>query len=675
MAFHALTVTYIISLLGLWAVSLIGRISPAFVMFAGLLIVLSVVYNHKTRKAIPTGAWNIAAVAILLLFLADFVLISGELIVSGSRFLTVLLALKLFDLRTGKDHFIVFGLAFFQILACAASTVSPVFFAILTLYIIFSIWALIVFNLKRDLQGSGLTIEVPRDVFGVRFFLSVICLSLLSILLTAALFFSIPRMGVGIFERKTNDTLSVSGFSDRMDLGSIGSVKLDSTVVMRVEMPDGKRPESPLYLRGAALDLYHGSGWSRHTAKRRLLKKEDGGFNIGAPDRKTPDRKKTIEQRIWLEPLDTDVLFAASSAFRLSGDFANLWIDPDNAAMRLPAPPFSRLQYSAWSDVSGVIPSPAPDALYLDTSYLDKAAEGRTIRRLSLAITQGRKGPLEKALAIQNYLRSNFDYNLSVEGQGSATPLEDFLLRTKEGYCEHFSTAMAMLLRSSGVPARVVTGYQQGEWNELGGYFIVRQQDAHSWVEAYIDGRGWMRFDPTPAAPSAYRPSVLTLYLDFMRLRWNRYVIQYSFKDQQRIAKEARMKASGLLDMLKEPFRTKGYSGAESGLATLLALVLLAAAGSVLALRRAYGRKGRSKTPAYYLDMLKILEASGIRKLASETPTEFARRTGEPCVDEVTRVYEEERFGGRTPLGDELAGVMKALECIKCIRGIRKRPS
>src|SRR3972149_5161805 len=172
MAFHALTGTYIISLLGLWAVSLIGRISPAFVMFAGLLIVLSVVYNHKTRKAIPTGAWNIAAVAILLLFLADFVLISGELIVSGSRFLTVLLALKLFDLRTGKDHFILFG---------------------------------------------------------VRFFLSVICLSLFSILLTAALFFSIPRMGVGIFERKTGDTLNVSGFSDRMDLGSIGSVQLDST--------------------------------------------------------------------------------------------------------------------------------------------------------------------------------------------------------------------------------------------------------------------------------------------------------------------------------------------------------------------------------------------------------------------------------------------------------------
>ncbi len=656
MAFHALTVTYIISLLGLWAVSLIGRISPAFIMFAGLLMVLSVVYNQKTRKAIPTGAWNVAATVILLLFVADFVMISGELIVSGSRFLTVLLALKLFDLRTGKDHFIVFGLAFFQILACAASTVNPAFFAILSLYIIFSIWALIVFNLRRDLQGSGLPIDAPRNIFGIRFFLSVICLSLFSILLTVALFFSIPRMGVGIFERKTGDTLNVSGFSDRMDLGSIGSVKLDSAVVMRVEVPGGKRPESPLYFRGAALDLYHGTGWSRHSSKRSLIKKEENGFIMGEPG------SRTIEQRIWLEPLDTSVLFASPRAYRLTGDFPNIWTDQDNATMRLPAPPFSRLQYSAWSDLSGVIPSGEPEALYLDTSYLDKSAEGRTVKRLALAITQGRKGPAEKALAIQKYLRSNFSYNLSAESTGSKTPLEDFLLRTKEGYCEHFSTAMAMLLRASGVPARVVTGFQQGEWNELGGYFIVRQQDAHSWVEAYIGGRGWTRFDPTPAAPSTYRPSVLTLYMDFMRLKWNRYVIQFSFADQRMLAKEARSQATGLLEMLKAPFRTKGYSGSGSAVALLLALCLLALAVFVITLKRAHNRREMGRTPAYYLEMLRLLEARGLQKLESETPAEFASRAGEPCVIDITRVYEMERFGGRTPAQEELASVMKAME-------------
>ena len=662
MAFHALTVTYIISLLGLWAVSLIGHISPAFIMFAGLLVIISVAYNQKTRKAIPVGAWNTAAVAVFLFFLADFLLISGELIVSGSRFLTVLLALKLFDLRTGKDHFIVFSLAFFQILASAASTISPVFFAILSLYIIFSIWALIIFNLRRDLQNSGLSTDAPHDIFGVRFFLSVIGLSLFCILITAVLFFSIPRMGVGIFERNASDTLNVSGFSDRMDLGAIGALKLDSAVVMRIEMPDGKRPEAPLYIRGATLDLYHGTGWSRHNAGRRLLKKEDGSFNIGGPG------KRSVVQRIWLEPLDTDVLFAASGVYRLSGSFPNLWVDPAGA-IRLPAPPFSRLEYSAFSDLSGVIPSGPPEPHYLDASYLDTARDGRTIKRLSSAMTQGKKNALEKALAIQNYLRSNFSYNLSVPGSDGSTPLEDFLLRTKEGYCEHFATAMTMLLRASGVPARVVTGFQQGEWNGLGGYFIVRQQDAHSWVEAYIDDRGWMRFDPTPSSASAYAPSVITLYLDFMRLKWNRYVIQYSFTDQQRLVKGARTRAAGLMDILKEPFKTKGYSGAESGAAVLLALILFIAAAFALILRRAYGSRARSKAPAYYIEMLKILEAKGIGKLSHETPAEFAKRVGDPYVDEVTRLYHMERFGGQSPLEDELAGVLKALE------EVRKRQS
>lgn len=657
MAFHALTVTYIISLLGLWAVSLIGRISPAFIIVAGALIVLSIVYNRKARKAVPAGAWNTAAVAILLFFIADFLLISRELIVSGSRFLTVLLALKLFDLRTGKDHFIVFGLAFFQILASAASTVSPAFFAILSLYILFSIWALIVFNLKRDLLNSGLKIDAPRDVFGICFFLTVIALSLFSILLTAALFFSIPRTGVGIFERKTSDTLNVSGFSDRMDLGAIGAIKLDSAVVMRVEMPDHRRPQAALYLRGATLDIYHGSGWTRHNEQRRLLRKDGSGFNIGEPGR------RAIEQRIWLEPLDTDVLFAASGVYRLSGQFPNLWLDPAGG-MRLPAPPFSRIEYRAWSDLSGIIPSGPPEPHYLDSSYLDDTKDGRIIKGLASALTQGKRSGLEKALAIENYLRTNFSYSLTVSGSGRA-PLEDFMLRTKEGYCEHFATAMAMLLRAAGVPSRIVTGFQQGEWNELGGYFIVRQQDAHSWVEAYIAGTGWMRFDPTPVSVSAHTPNIVTLYLDYMRLKWNRYVIQYSFDDQREIVKDARSRMAGLLDVLKEPFKTDGYSGDGSGAAVLIALILFMAAAFALAVKRAYAKKRSSKAPAYYLEMLEALKSRGLGKLPHETPSEFARRLCDPHVNEVTRAYEMERFGGQPPLGEELAVVQKALEEVR----------
>ncbi|OGP16408.1 MAG: hypothetical protein A2V21_301075 [Deltaproteobacteria bacterium GWC2_55_46] len=662
MTFHILSVTYIITFLGLWAVSLVEAIGPVFPAFSGALAILSLFYNLKTRKNLPAGAWNVAAMIVFFLFIADFLAVSRELIVSGTRFLTILLVMKLFDLKVTRDYLIVFGLAFFQVLAAASSSTSPVFFLILSLYVVFSIWAMIVFNMKKDIQEAQGKESAVTGVFGLPFFLSVVALSAACLLMTIVIFFTIPRMGVGIFERKTANTLRVSGFSEKMDLGAIGPVKLDSTVVMRVETPAGK-PSAQLYFRGATLDIYDGAGWTRHEGTKPGLKTGAGVFHISAPG------KYTVEQKILLEPLDIEVIFAASSAFKLTGRFHNLWVDPAGT-MRLPSPPFSRIEYRAWSDVSGIRDEGEPDGHYLDASYLDTNPEAARIRTLAASIIKHGATDLEKARAIEDHLRSNYRYTLSPAYRQGRGPLEDFLFYAKEGYCEHYSTAMVMMLRSIGVPARIVTGFLEGEWNELGGYFIVRQQDAHSWVEAYVTGLGWMRFDPTPPSTLAYRPSVVTLYMDLLRLRWNRYIIQYSFSDQMRIAWSVEKNTASLLDFLKGAADARNKTGLNGALPVLVAGAAFIGL-CVLALRLMRRKENRSRTPAFYREMLEILAKRGIVKREEETALEFAARINDPDVTAITETYHLERYGNVKTDGDTLVMVKESLEKVRTVRGLR----
>src|SRR5690606_38268831 len=121
------------------------------------------------------------------------------------------------------------------------------------------------------------------------------------------------------------------------------------------------------------------------------------------------------------------------------------------------------------------------------------------MRALAADVTRDTTSFLGRARAIESYLRNNYAYTLELPRRG-ANPIDNFLFEDKRGHCEFFSTAMVLMLREAGVPARNVNGFQGGEWNDVGGYYIVRRMHAHSWVEAWIPGEGWITFDPTPAA-------------------------------------------------------------------------------------------------------------------------------------------------------------------------------
>lgn len=676
---YILPITYIMTCLGLASASLVESLNPVFLAAVAVLVAASFALNMRERRLIAPRLWTILALFLFSFFILDYLSISGDLITAASRFLAVMVAFKLFDLGRVRDHFIVYVLAFFQVLAAAASTVSPLFLLILSLFIISGIWAMIVFNIQRDWSEARYgkpMIDVPRGVLSVRFFVSTVPLSIIALVMTFALFFVMPRMGIGFFEAKTLDTVKVSGFSDTVDLGAIGPVKTDPTVVMRVELPryagSSERPGELLYFRGTTLDTYDGETWTREAGEKELLRRGVSGMfrvrGVNGP---------VLEQKILLEPLETEVLFAASHVVRLSEGseekerLTNLWTD-SAGSVYLPSPAWSRLEYTAWSARGPLPPGPdATDPAYTDDSYLDTIAEGGRVRELVSRVTSGAGSDTARALALEKYLRENYRYTLSPEAGGGEDTLTDFLFHSREGYCEHYATALSMLLRAAGIPSRMVTGFVPGEWNAYGGYYIVRQQDSHTWVEAYVEGTGWISLDPTPAAglDAFYKPSELALFLDTLRWKWNRYIIQFTLTDQRRIASGIEGETSRLVSSLRGLLLGGGGAGGAGGgdgVAGYLGALVAAALAIYLFLRLYGGRgSGGSKVPGFYAELLKALERKGLRKEPGETPMEFARRTGLDDAREVTELYHRERYGGEVPTREEMERVREAIGRIK----------
>ncbi|MBI5286928.1 MAG: DUF3488 domain-containing protein, partial [Deltaproteobacteria bacterium] len=620
---YFILISYLMVATGFMAAALTGAMNPfilsGLVAFAGLGLIL---HLRGRSFTIPKLLWNGLALIILTLFLTDYLFITGSLIEAASRFLTILMVIKLFDLKTNKDYLILYILTFFQLLAASVSTTNLSFLLILILYILIGMWTMVVFNLKRDWEEKSRDKPMPGGVLTPAFFLSTSGLAFFSLLITFTLFFIIPRIGIGLLPEETSKTIKVAGFSEKVDLGELGPVKLDPTVVMRARLPQLNAPPStPLYFRGMAFDYYDGKGW-RQTIKERspLDRDPQGVFRIQKSEIRN-QKSEILRQDILLEPIETDVLFATSSVVAVSGPPG---VNVDSmGSIYLPSPYRSRITYTVYS-----INTPQ-GGIDVDTDYLQIPEGMERVVELARNVTKGIDTPLEKARAIEGMLKGGYRYTLNPgKGEGKNL-LEDFFFYTKEGYCEQFATAMAILLRGVGIPTRFITGFLQGEWNRFGGYLLIRQRDAHSWVEVYLGGAGWVTFDPTPSVESVGiippRSTIISLYLDSLRWRWNRYIIHYTLKDQIRLTRTLEGKIHSLLsDIRLALYRAKGYTSPgrkETGLLIITAVALVGL--SILAIRKGIFKKkheGWTKTPDFYLKMLKALARKGLKKAKGKTP-------------------------------------------------------
>ncbi len=187
-----------------------------------------------------------------------------------------------------------------------------------------------------------------------------------------------------------------------------------------------------------------------------------------------------------------------------------------------------RLEDAAFED----LPAIRPDRLFGVSSEIDVLAKE----------VGGEGSARDQAQRIEQYLARNFTYTLDLVGSQTENPVDDFLFRTRRGHCEYFASSMVLMLRSLGIPARFTTGYLGGDYSPFEGYYVVRQSDAHAWVEAYLPDVGWTTFDPTPPAgrPSSRSSGWYHLFsqaYDYVIFRWDRYVLTYGFFDQVGIAR------------------------------------------------------------------------------------------------------------------------------------------
>jgi hypothetical protein len=440
---------------------------------------------------------------------------------------------------------------------------------------------------------------------------------------------------------------------------------------MRVELPQlSERPPFPLYWQGMSFARWDGQTWEKEATAEKLFRERGGRISL----HQAAGNRKAIYQIIMLEPLGTDILFCLHPALEIRGNFPHLLVD-EGGGIHLPSPPQERYNYEVYSAPQPGEQRSGGSAEKPAEAYLQLPEQNKAIGALARKIVAKARSPEEKVQMVIAYLQGNFTYSLNPKRDKRFLPLEDFLLHSREGYCEHFATAAAVLLRGTGAPTRLVSGFLQGEWNSLGRYFMVRQRDAHTWIEAYLPDKGWVPFDPTPVAEAeALLPVIASLYryYDFLKLEWNRYIIRYSRRDQIRILLALHQKVMGLrLFPHSSPFQ-----GAREKAAQPSSYLLAAVACAALILFIAWRWKKRKRQPgahqagklptgiAFYLMMLKVLEKKKIPKRATETPAEFADRVGRvqaaisPPLARITSLYYRVRFGQipLTPHEEEEAG-------------------
>jgi transglutaminase-like putative cysteine protease len=439
---------------------------------------------------------------------------------------------------------------------------------------------------------------------------------------------------------------------------------------------DEKAPRMSLRLRGTSFDHYDGKRWTRSASQAQLLTTFDRE-NYTIRRHYDPERDQRLQ--IVLDHLDEPVVFLpyGTVALRVPARLQHAQkvtrelTGGPGLDIRYEDPDELGLMYTAYvSKTPGEADLP-PLPSERRARYLQLPEGHERVAELAKELTLGATSDLESAQRIVRYLQSDrYKYSLELPAVKNQQPLEAFLFDQKRGHCEYFASAMAILLRSVDIPARNVTGFVGGRYNPYGGYYALRQGDAHSWVEAYIDGRGWVTYDPTPPLRAELGPKIslwadLQAFMDALKTRWLTSVVGYDLRTQVSMLKKLAQFFSSSGEKRDSGGGSQGqidFSGLKRA-GRGLALLLVAAGFLGLAWytyrRRVHpGKKDRPLTPQVadavrlYRDLERALNAGGQGRPPGATPLEHAQsleETSFSCaaeVRQVTEAYMRVRYGG-----------------------------
>ena len=634
---------------------------------------------------LPAWGMNVLGLAYLPIFLLDLFGFRRGLVQPVLHLCLFAVLVKLFAIVRERDKWQALIGVFFIFLAAMGTSVHPTIVLYLLGFLVLALVLLTRFAFLHVLAGFGR--EDPALArTPLRGFLLVATAA--TIALAVPLFLLLPRVRAPFIIGRGGNTgliIEAAGFSDEVTLDSIGRIRGSREVAMRVLEQGATDPSREMRFKAATYDVYQGGSWRRSPSRGHLPRGRGGRFRLSPA---APVHWATI----WLQPLQSQSVPLPVETAVIEPQSSSLGID-EGGAVSFPFSPLEVREYRVGL-TRGEVLAGSPPAGARD-SALNLA--GVTPRIAALAgRVMDRGTAAERARRLENYLMDNYAYTLDFVGRSPENPIEEFLFRHHSGQCEYFASSMVLMLRSQGIPARLVTGFLGGDYNPFEGYTIVRDNNAHAWVEAYLPGQGWRIFDPTPPAgrPAAAGEGGWLLAQqawDFVIFRWDRYVLTFGLYDQLRIFSGLRDTWGEFWSIFKREDKAEAPAPALEGLdptsvlqpdtprrlpnvplPLALGLALVAAAAWILylrlrppltattAYRRLRRRLGRAGPP--------LADSVPPLRLQREAETRYPA-AAEPAA-RVIAFYLRESFGGQELEDEDLEALKAALE--EAERGMRK---
>jgi len=451
--------------------------------------------------------------------------------------------------------------------------------------------------------------RLPRRVFA--------CIAVL----TAVFFLVFPRHR---FMRYGNPFYGGSNRRrEQLDMAS-GGGRANQSLVFRIEGEDIS------YIRSSTLDTWDGRTWTASL------------WSMQATQLRAPlpaDRQLRRTVRVVNPSLLGATLPCDGAVFALEG---GILVRPHlcrHGGLTLPF----RMRRNIDYDYQTVLRT--PELMLPDTArekYLAVSPPSAELRTWLDRVVGGVAEPSAVAGALARHFQENHDYEIGAPDLDRADPVEEFVLEQRPGHCERFASALAVLLRMKGIPARVAVGWLPTEKNEIGGFYNVRARHGHAWTEAWIDGRGWTAFDGTPYGrqmPVEDRPLGLSAF-EWAEYIWYSKIVEFSVADQDRMVDAIGGGVRGAVRAVSA--RLGPIVGLFAGVVALLLFVrLLVSRGRCDATGTETARQAVREAQHFYGRMLRALAKQGFARSPAQTPLEFLQRmegAGHPCLSEIRQL-------------------------------------
>lgn len=612
-------------------IAIFPYISPVvtfiFVVIYGLLL-----HSSLNRKVLLKGKTpNIISILLSIVFLSQIRI--GNLVKPVVYLLLSLNAIKFAGEKKSKDFLQILVLNFLIVTAVSTFTADISYLLLLLVFVAIAVNYIMNINTLESFGNQDVSISDFLNSWRVsgKIFL-------VSIPLAIIFFYFLPRsgnayfLGGGPIKRKI-------GFTNRIDVNNIEKLLRSGKVAFRAKVLRGKLPPLP-YWRGKTYEIYRKGMW--------FHKKEAvGTFPIKRLAFVFGPRIKgdTVIQQITMEPGTHGVIIGLDKP--IGGIFP--FRVYATRSLNFKTDSYGRLKYEIYSVRSNLLPDTVGDQnlTYVPASLKD------TLRKL---FNNFYDKPEKMAYKLVLYFRSRFKYSLNFSIPEGENPVLYFLTKSRTGHCELFATSMALILRSFGVPTRLAGGYLGATYSKIGNYYIVRESDAHTWVEVYIPGKGWEKFDPSPPGPRKKKVLLnVSLLMDYVKLMWYNHVINYDIYSQL-----------GIIESVSHGVRFSPYSHQNQSKRKFNGLMLIPLLILVILLVRL--NKGRHQE-TFYEKSLKILKKLGLEKYPWETPSEFQRRIQNGNVRgfflKITKIYLEVEFGKKEVHFNEKELIDKLREAVK----------